>query len=271
MVVAGTVEIVGSIDIESVKHGLKQLKQGLDEARNASRSAFGDLKRMGSTISGIAKPLATIGTLLGTTILGIAAMSPAVAPVMARMQADFLRLSRVLGEELKPIFEEVEMAFEGFVDFMGSDVARNAMSWFVNEIKDMKNQTIALQEQFAFTTPYIERFFDAINNVATEGIIPSGTVEETGIGGIAQKGNDLIKSFFDIQPGTLDFLWKPALAGAAALTDIGMKGLMGEDYLTTVGGVAAGAGTGIISILEQFFDKEVMTNQLMRFANTGQW
>ena len=139
MAVAGSVEIVGSINIESIKHGLKEMKLGLDQAQAAAKSAFGDLKRTGETVGKIADPLAKIGVALGTTMLGIAALSPAVAPVIARMQVQFLKLSRIIGEQLKPVFEEAEESFAGFVNWLDSSEGRGAIESFGNALIVVKD------------------------------------------------------------------------------------------------------------------------------------
>ncbi len=130
----GSIAIVGTIDIESVKHGLRQLKQGLNDAKNAAGGAFGDLKRLGGTIASIAGPLGKIGAGLTATMLGIAALSPAIAPSLARMQVEFLRMSRILGEELKPVFEKVEELFVGFVAWLDGPQGRAVIEFFSNSI-----------------------------------------------------------------------------------------------------------------------------------------
>jgi len=127
MVVAGSVEIVGHINVEQIKHGLNSLKQGLDNAKASAKGAFGDMERMGATIGKIGKNLAAIGVGLASALIGIAAMSPTIAPILARMGADFERMSRVIGNELKPVFEEFEGMFEDFVGWLGSEEGRGVL------------------------------------------------------------------------------------------------------------------------------------------------
>lgn len=123
----GSIELVGTIDIESIKYGLRELKNGMESAKNMAASAFGDLKRLGESVEGIAGPLGKIGAGLVSSALGIAALSPQVAPVLASMQADFLRMSRILGEELRPVFDQMAQGFEDFVNWLDSDSGRGVI------------------------------------------------------------------------------------------------------------------------------------------------
>lgn len=248
MVVAGTVEIVGSIDIESVKHGLNQLKQGLDEARNASRSAFGDLKRMGETISGIATPLAKIGATLGTTILGIAAISPAIAPSLARMQADFLRLSRILGEELKPVFEALEVAFEGFVQFLDSEEGRGVIERFGTAITGLIN----------LTTLEIDKL-NELTGIEKLDIIGLGAAAAGAGAGILGAGAAAPSIGLAAGGGIAGFFGAQALLGEGAPLNF----LLGP----AKAGLLGGPDAGIAALVEQFFDREAITNQLMKLWN----
>ncbi len=278
MVVAGTVEIVGSIDIESIKRGLSDLKRGLNEAKNAARSAFGDLKRTGEAVTGIAGPLAKIGTALGTTILGIAAMSPAIAPVMARMQADFLRLSRILGEELKPVFESVEGAFEDFVNFLGSEEGRGAITTFGTALQDaiglFGTAFTKLDELNTASKAFFETLIPAEDPNAPEagvsGLTGGEALTATGlIGGIGAVGGAILGGATGaIAGGSI-------LAGGAA-GFFGAEALLGEggpfNFLlgSAKAGLLGGPDAGVAALIEQFFDKEALTNQLMKMVNISE-
>ncbi len=279
MVVAGTVEIVGSIDIESVKHGLSQLKQGLDEARNASRSAFGDLKRMGSTISGIAGPLAKIGATLGTTILGIAAMSPAIAPVMARMQADFLLLSRILGEELKPVFESVSESFRGFVDWLGSEEGRGAITSFGSALQ-------GAIDMFGTAFTKLDELNTASGNLFNT-LLPPEVRDDTIMPGGATTLRDALSvtgllGAIGLTAGGMAAGATGAVAGGTILAG-GAAGYFGAEALLGQGGplnflfeplktgITQGPDAGMTSLIEKFFDTEAITNQLMKLVNISPW
>lgn len=126
----GSVSILGSIDVENLMQGLNQMKRGLDEAKASARASFGDLEKIGEAVEGIATPLTVIGVGLASAILGLAALSPAVAPALAKMEVGFLKLVRILGQELQPVFEEAAVLFQGFVEWMGSEEGRGAIQSF---------------------------------------------------------------------------------------------------------------------------------------------
>jgi len=166
MVEAGSVEIVGRINVEQIKHGLRELKSGLDSAKESARSAFGDMKRMGNALSGIAGPLSAIGAGLISATLGIAAMSPQVAPVLARMQTDFQRLSRILGEELRPVFEKFGGMFRDFVEWMDGDgrpiieALKNALSLVGDSLMAIGNGAIFAAKELGKIGGTISTTFD---------------------------------------------------------------------------------------------------------------
>lgn len=126
----GSVSILGSIDVENLMQGLREMKRGLDEAKASARTSFGDLEKIGEAVAGIAAPLALIGVGVASAILGLAAMAPAVAPALAKMEVGFLKLIRILGEELQPVFEEAAVLFQGFVEWLDSNEGRGAIKLF---------------------------------------------------------------------------------------------------------------------------------------------
>lgn len=121
MAEVGSIHIAGSIDVSNIKHGLREMQRSLDEMKKSARGSFGDLKRLGGSLKGIAGPLVKIGGGLVAAALGIAALSPQVAPALARMEVGFEKLTRIMGEELRPAFDEFARVFVGFVEWLDSD------------------------------------------------------------------------------------------------------------------------------------------------------
>jgi len=119
-VAAGSVSLVGSLDVGSIMRGLGGMKEGLGKVKGVAKESFGDIDRLLGPVKGLEKGLIGVAIATAAAGLAIAALSPQVAPVLARMKVDFDHLSRVLGQELKPIFETVGNAFRGFVEFMDS-------------------------------------------------------------------------------------------------------------------------------------------------------
>ena len=116
----GSLEIIGTIDVASIKAGLSQVKSGLDIAKESAKSAFGDMEGLMNTLSGVGLKLVGIGAAAGAAIVGLAAIGPATAPALARMQVSFFELSRTVSEALAPAFDLAADAFENFVNFVNS-------------------------------------------------------------------------------------------------------------------------------------------------------
>jgi len=128
----GSLEVIGSINVENIKFGLREMKRGLDEAKNSAKQSFGDINRIGTAVKGIAKPLALFGTVVTGAFTTLAMMAPQVAPHLAKMQTDFFRLSNVVGEELGPVFSKFADMFEKFVNWAGGPEGRGILTTIKN-------------------------------------------------------------------------------------------------------------------------------------------
>jgi hypothetical protein len=124
MVNVGSLSIVGTINVENIKSGLTAMKRGLNEAKASAQSAFGDMSRLAGVLGPIGKVLGLIGGAVSSAFLAAATMAPQVAPHLARMQADFFRLSTIVGDVLEPVFARFADMFSGFVDWVGSEQGR---------------------------------------------------------------------------------------------------------------------------------------------------
>lgn len=120
MVEVGSLEIAGTLNAESIKQGLSEVKRGLDEAKESAKSAFGDMSRLGDTVKSMAGPLAAIGSAAAGALMGVATMAPQVAPHLERMKAQFFRLATTVGEVFEPSFKQAADTFEGFISWLNS-------------------------------------------------------------------------------------------------------------------------------------------------------
>lgn len=121
MAEAGSLEIIGKIDITSIKHALNEMKTGLDEAKSSAKSAFGDMERLAGPVGDIAAGIGALGVGLATSFLAVASLSPAVAPALAKMDVAFKQLVRTIGEEMQPTFDMFADTFQGFADWSQGD------------------------------------------------------------------------------------------------------------------------------------------------------
>ena len=134
---ASSISIIGSINVESITAGLKSMGAGLSKVKETAKSAFGGMTRLLSPLKSIGLSLVTIGLAAGTAALGIAAMAPQVAPILARMGVEFGKLTRILGKELKPVFEIISEVFSGFVSWLGSEQGRGVIQAVVGTFESL--------------------------------------------------------------------------------------------------------------------------------------
>jgi len=306
MAEVGSVHIAGSIDVSNIKHGLGEMKRSLDEMKDSAVGSFGDLKRLGGSLAGVAGPLVKIGAGLTTAGLGIAMLSPQVAPALARMEIGFEKLSRILGEELQPIFDDVANMFVGFVEWMDSD-GRPVLDGFVGAFDELKTAIEGLANIGEILIGPLEVELGEVlgwivENFSLEALgfflggLPGG-VAVAGITGGAQLASGETEKKIaggDVGGGLLDFIGIGAAAGAGtgALLGGGLGAIGGPVGLgigygagAAIGGVAGGAaglGMGllemtdidevILSTLADFFNfslKDIPANRAIRYLHYG--
>jgi len=112
--------IVGRLDVTSINSALSGLRRHLDEAKTSSKSAFGDISRIGGMAASSLGAIATFGAGVAGAFLSLATLSPQAAPHIERMKTEFFRLSTIIGDVLEPVISHVSDAFTKFVDWMGS-------------------------------------------------------------------------------------------------------------------------------------------------------
>ena len=102
-----SMKIKGTMDTSNIDRGFARVGQGFEGSKGQAKSFGADMKRVASTVGGLAKKLLMMGLAGTTAMVGIASKAPAVAPALANMSVSFGKISRSLGEALAPAFERV--------------------------------------------------------------------------------------------------------------------------------------------------------------------
>jgi len=118
MVSVGTLEIVGKIDTDDISSSLTNLKKKFATFGSGVKSSFADFKRLGGAVGEVAKGFKIIGTIGLAALTALAMKSPALAPALAGFQVEMFRLSQIIGEDLRPVFEWALDAFSTFIGYM---------------------------------------------------------------------------------------------------------------------------------------------------------
>lgn len=99
--------INASLETSGVEQGFDRIKGEFDSTKGTAKSFNADLTRISQTAKGLATTLTVVGTAGAGAMVGLASRAPAVAPALAKIGVEFDKMSRLLGEELSPIFESV--------------------------------------------------------------------------------------------------------------------------------------------------------------------
>jgi len=118
MVSAGELTITGSIDTSMIERGFSKIKKSFERVKSNVKSFGADMVRIGQATAQVGKSLGLIASVGLTAMVGLAKSAPAVAPAMAQIGVEFQRLSRILGEQLRPYFEKFSDGFTKFVNFV---------------------------------------------------------------------------------------------------------------------------------------------------------
>jgi hypothetical protein len=244
----GSLEIIGTIDVANIKAGLSQVKQGLENAKESAKSAFGDMEGLGKVLGGIGTSLIGIGAAAGTAIIGLAAMGPAVAPAMARMQVSMFELSKTLGEALAPAFENFANIMEDFVGWLNTPEGQGVL--------EVVNDTF-LKLQGTLTNVFY--WLDKIKPAADLAVGALGGVLDVvfpSSGGDKKGVNDFVKQ--DIKQETPSNILSGGILGGILGSGAGLVTGMGATALAVPGMVMGGLSMLINSIVEPI-NKSIMT------------
>jgi len=116
-----SMKLKGTMDTSEIDSGVKRVGKGFDGVKGKVKSFGGDMKRVASTVAGLAKKLLFMGVAGAGALVALAAQAPAVAPALAKMSVTMEMMKRSLGEALAPAFERVA----GWLEKLGNWVGKN--------------------------------------------------------------------------------------------------------------------------------------------------
>jgi len=115
------------MDNSEFNRDMSAFKKSFDDARTSAKGSFGDIARVGGTLKNIGVTVAKFGAGAIGAFTAIAAFSPQAAPHLAKMKADFFRLSVIVGEELEPVFAAMSTSFSQFIGALSKPEGREAL------------------------------------------------------------------------------------------------------------------------------------------------
>lgn len=108
MVEVGKLTIGGSIDTTMIEAGFRKIQQGFTRVSGFVKGFGSDMVRIGKSTLRFAKTLGLIAGPLGVGVFtALASKAPAVAPAIAKMGVEFLKISHTLGRIMAPAFESI--------------------------------------------------------------------------------------------------------------------------------------------------------------------
>lgn len=130
MVEVGELTVVGSFDGSQIDSGFDRLNNNLNETENQANQTNASLGKTDLTLTSLTKAAIGFGLAGVAAVTAIATKSPVLAGSMAKIEVETLKLSNVLGGQLKPIFDEI-----------GQDLIPAITSAFANSEEGMKRFT----------------------------------------------------------------------------------------------------------------------------------
>jgi len=130
-----SMKLKGTMDTTEIDKGVKRVKKGFDGVKGKAKSFGGDMRRVASTVSGLAKKLIFLGLAGGSALVALASKAPAVAPALAKMSVSMMKLKMSLGEALAPAFERVAVWLDKLAIWVGNnkeqiaEVAGKFLDW----------------------------------------------------------------------------------------------------------------------------------------------
>lgn len=155
----GSISIVGTMDVASIKAGLSQIKKGLGDARESSKIALGDVSLLAGGFKSLGLALIGVGIATATATIGLASMGPAVAPSMARMQRSMFEVTRTVSDALAPSFEVFADLLQGFSDWLGGPDGTVLLQGFNDVLVDIMNSLDSVRGP-------ANKAFDALKQIA---------------------------------------------------------------------------------------------------------
>jgi len=117
----GTMEIVGTINIENIKSGINQMKNSLESAKVQAKSLFGDMERLGSSVKGIGKTMAVAGTGFLASLVSLASVGPQTTTAIERIKFETFRLGITADSVVGPTINKLANDFGTLTDIVSSN------------------------------------------------------------------------------------------------------------------------------------------------------
>ena len=132
MVEVGSISIGGSIQTAEIDRGLKRVETGFKDVERVGKSVNADFTRMNQQAGRLAKTFGVMALAGGGAMVAIAKGSPALAGSMAKLKVAFGKLSRTLGEALRPAIDLAVEAFQKFVGWVQEN--KGAITFFTTTV-----------------------------------------------------------------------------------------------------------------------------------------
>lgn len=129
-------QIGGSIDTANIERGLNRVETGFKGVEAVGKGVSSDFERMNQQAVRLGKTMGVLALAGGASMIAIAKGSPAVAGAMAMIKVTAGKLSRTLGEMLRPAFNAVSESFQGFVGWIDKHKG-SINSFVVNQLDRM--------------------------------------------------------------------------------------------------------------------------------------
>ena len=107
MVEIGQLEVIGSFNDSEINQGFDRVKGDFKDVEQQANQTNATLNSTTKIAGGLGKTLIGLGVAGIGAMVGIASKSPLLAGTFAKMEVQTLKLSNVLGRQLKPVFDEI--------------------------------------------------------------------------------------------------------------------------------------------------------------------
>jgi len=255
MVEVGSIQIGGSIQTAEIERGLKSVEKGFTSIETKGKGVNADFERMNQQSKRLAITFGAMALAGGGAMVAMAKGSPAVAGAMAKIKVESGKLSRSLGEALKPAFDK---AAEGFSTFVG---------WIQENKGDINSFVIDQLERMESALSGISSFWSDISG-GTETLLKKVGIDfDITAGGKSLLSNLALPAIAGIVSKLVLGKVLPGIAGPAAIGIAGLTGIATGGTYTQAGGltgltiggvfggpVGAGIGAGVGVLIGSIID-----------------
>ena len=118
MVEVGSIQIGGTIQTAEIERGLSRVEKGFKNIETTGKGVTADFTRMNQQAGRLAKRMSFLALAGAGAMLAIAKGAPATAGAMAKLKVEGGKLSRTLGEILRPAFDMAAEGLQNFVNWL---------------------------------------------------------------------------------------------------------------------------------------------------------